>query len=183
MPRVGLPLSAQPLWLPTEVLAAGPWEDIASSRLSAAAASVSFQNIPAAFVMFRLYAEIIQDGTGGSFTLRFNNDSGVNYDYELLLGNDVSVTSARTTGATSLLGLAVDANAFAVLNATVAKPIAGAAGLVQADTVRTTGATLRTAHSAGIWNNTADLLNRIDLLTSAGNFAVGTLCVLQGSRF
>jgi len=185
MPKVMLPLAAQPLWMPTDVLAAGPWEPVcAPVRLAAAASSVSFASIPAAFVMFRLRAEIIKDGTTASPLLRFNNDSGANYSRQYVIGSSTSVSGARATGQTSISHAfeAIGANEFATMDLIIAKPIAGAAALtVELYAVSQTN--LAMAGVAGIWSNTADLINRIDIISNGGDFAAGSIFILEGSKF
>ena len=184
MPKVMLPLSAQPLWLPTENLAAGPWEPVcAPVRLASAAASVSFQSIPAQYVMFRLRCEIIKDASGATVSLRFNNDSGANYDYQRLTGNGATVAGARATGGTSIpMTLSIDASSTTTFGVVIAKPIAGANGLTVSDCVYT-ATDLTSTYHAGRWANTADLINRIDVINSVGNFAAGSIFYLEGSKF
>lgn len=185
MPKVGLPLAAQPLWLPTENLAAGPWEPVcAPVRLATTAASVSFASIPAQYVMFRLRYEIIRDGTTSSYNFRFNNDSGANYSYEYLMGDNATVSSGRVTGATSINTsyFAVEASGHASGELVIAKPIAGAAGLVVGGraAVQTN---IRVDSLVGIWSNTADLINRIDITSNVDNLAAGSIFILEGSKF
>ena len=189
MPRVGFPISAQPLWLPTENLAAGPWEPVcAPVRLASAAASVSFASIPAQYVMFRLRCEIINDASAKTIDLRLNNDSGVNYDTQQINVSNVTVTGGRSTGRTSMYvnysNLA--ASELGTVDFVIAKPIAGAAGLILASVVNTTTAALDLVLDACIWNNTAALINRIDVVAAAaagtGNFAAGSIFILEGSK-
>ena len=183
-----LPLAAQPLWLPTENLAAGPWEPVcAPVRLASAAASVSFASIPAQYVMFRLRAEIIKDGTNGQAILRLNNDSAGNYARQMLHSADTTVNSARVTAQTSInVNNNIGAGLSATLDIVIAKPIAGAAGLVlysqgYMDSAGTP--VINLDHIAGIWSNTADLINRIDVLSDTTNFAAGSIFILEGSKF
>lgn len=183
-----LPLSAQPLWLHTENLAAGPWEDVCSPvRLGSAAASVSFQNIPAQYVMFRLIVEIIKDGTNGQVLLRLNNDSGGNYARQLLHGSDATVSGARVTGQSSInVNNNIGAGLSATLDITIAKPIAGAPALVlypQAYMDSAGTPALNLDHIAGIWSNTADLISRVDVLSETTNFAAGSIFILQGAKW
>ena len=189
MPRshIGFPLSYQPLWLKEENIASGPWEIVGSSRLSAAAASVSFASIPAAYTMFRLIAEIVNDGAIKDVALRFNNDSGANYDTQILNMSGGTLTGQRNAGGTS--GAAdyngLSANTFATLEAIIAKPIAGAKGLALVSIVPTGAAGIQLTEDAIVWNNTAALINRIDMIVSGGggNFAAGSLFILEGSRW
>lgn len=186
MPKVMLPLAAQPLWLPTENLAAGPWEPVcAPVRLAAAAASVSFASIPAQYVMFRLRCQYIDDSTQGRGNLVLNNDTGANYSWQRLYGESTSVVGQRSTAQTSISdGLLTEASGFFEGDYVIAKPIAGAAALVVLSSFnnRATASHILVG-VAGIWSNTADLINRIDLVRSTGNFAAGSIFILEGSRF
>lgn len=184
MPKVMLPLAAQPLWLPTENLAAGPWEPVcAPVRLASAAASVSFASIPAQYVMFRLRCQVNKDATPGSIVMTLNNDTGGNYARERLIGDNATVSSGRVTAQTSFsTSFSMDASTPAVCTYVVAKPIAGAAGLILTS-IALTSTNLTLFELAGHWGNTADLINRIDILASAGNFDTGSIFILEGSKF
>lgn len=188
MPKVMLPLAAQPLWLPTENLAAGPWEPVcAPVRLASAAASVSFASIPAQYVMFRLIGEIINDASAADIYFKFNADSGANYDVQVLGGNGVTVSSTRTTGGSSGIHLFGNASMAASTHLTfvltIAKPIAGAAALSVCHATGYNGANFDIHDTAGRWANTADLINQIAFSKSAGNFAAGSIFILEGSKF
>ena len=187
MPKVMLPLAAQPLWLPTENLAAGPWEPVcAPVRLASAAASVSFASIPAQYVMFRLRCEIINDGTADTVTMRLNNDSGAVYPWQYLRASSTTVDAFRNAAQTVIpitLGAAVDANTFMTCDIIIAKPIAGANGIILLSGTRLGNAgDLYYNNLAALWNNTADLINRIDVIKTSGNFAAGSIFILEGSK-
>lgn len=184
MPKVMLPLSYQPLWMPTEALAAGPWEPVcAPVRLAAAASSVSFQNIPAAFVMFRLVCQIIKDGTLGLISFTLNNDTGANYSRQYLSAASTTVSAGRDSAQTSAnLLVGPEANAHSTFDAVIAKPLASTAGLISVMNV-SFQTNIRLVDHAFIWANTAALINRIDVLSSVTDFAADSILILEGSRF
>lgn len=164
---------------------AGPWDVIDSVELGSAAPSVSFQSIDSKYKMFRVTAYLINDANVASFLLRLNNDSGSNYNRQLLQGLDTTVSAVRTASATSIEvtgGIAVAASGIVTLEAIIAKQVAGSAGMVLVGVTQPTDAgALYTARVAGQWANTSDLINRIDLISSAGDFAAGTVVVLEGA--
>jgi len=166
---------------------AGPaaaWEVIDSTTLASAAASVSFTSIPTTYKMFRVTAYLIKDGSDGLVQLQINGDSGANYDRQYLRGDSTTVDGARTTGQTSINGNRNGESGLATtLEIVIAKQVAGSPAMVLWDQVMLDNAgtpAMNKFNIAGIWNNTADLISRIDLVASAGNFAAGTVVVLEG---
>lgn len=158
------------------------WTVIDSETLAAPASSVSFTGISDTYRMFRVTAYIVKDGSAGSAYLRFNNDSGANYDHQRLTGNGTSVAAARVTGDTEIdATVTVGANQLATLDFTIAKQVTGSAAMVVgAATFADTTPALDIDRRAGRWNNTTDLISRIDLISGSGNFAAGTTVVLEG---
>lgn len=188
MPKVMLPLAAQPLWMPTDVLAAGPWEPVcAPVRLAAAASSVSFASIPAAYVMFRLRCQIVNDANAKNVQARLNNDSAGNYSYQSFYCASTTPGSARSTSQTYIMvageAASLAASQNATLDITIAKPIAGAAALLFSSGGYTSSTVPVLEDHAGIWSNTAALIDRIDILASSNNFAANSIFILEGSRF
>lgn len=156
------------------------WPVIGSITLGSAASSVSFTGIDTTYRMFRVTAYIVKDGTQGTVRLRFNNDSGSNYDRQNLRGSSTTVSAARTSGDTHIDTNTIAANEAGTVCFVIAKQLATTAAMVVADvTLPTTGPALTTERLAGRWNNTADLISRIDLLPNNGNFAAGTTVVLE----
>lgn len=185
MPKVMLPLAAQPLWLSTAALAAGPWEPVcAPVRLTASAASVSFAVIPAQYVMFRLRLEVISSGDS-SISVRFNNDSGANYSRQQMEVNNITVTARRLTSQTNiqLQNNGVDASASATHDVVIVKSIAAKAALLMNTGSVMTSSGLMLIVQPGKWANTADLINRIDVSSDYSTFTAGSILILQGSKF
>ena len=159
----------------------GPWDVIASSTLGSPAASISFASIASTYKLFRVTAYIIKDGSAGRALVRLNNDSGANYERQRLSGAATGVSAQRTTGETSWettwSGLTSQPATFELV---IGKQIAGAAAMGILSSVGKESTTLEYSSFACRWNNTADLINRIDIIASAGNFAAGTVVVLEG---
>lgn len=164
--------------------AQGAWTVIDSRTLAEAASSISFASGLTGYTFFRVTAYVIKDGTGGDVGLRFNNDSGTNYDYQRLSGSDTLVAAARVTGQTLIdcdFG-ALQANQVGTYIFAIAKQVSGSAAMAVGGSVAyASGPVLATAQIGGRWNNTADLINRIDLVQTGGNFAAGTVVVLEGA--
>jgi hypothetical protein len=160
--------------------AASAWTVIDSETLAAPASSISFTGIDTTYKMFRVTAYLIQDGSAGRPLLRLNNDSGTNYDWQRVSASDTTVSASRVTGDTSIdIGGDSNANQVMTHTITIAKQLAGSPAMVVGDRYNDAGIWLR--HHGARWNNTADLISRIDLIASAGNFAAGTVVVLEAA--
>lgn len=160
------------------------WEHIDTQVLSGAAASVSFASISSVYKAFRLTAHMKNDASAASLQLRLNNDSGSNYDYQNLRVSTGAVAGAALQQAVSVqvvTSASLAANLWAHMTFLITKEAAAdQAKVYAAGTVDTAANTPETHSSSGNWRNVADLINRIDILKSAGNFAVGSRFTLEG---
>lgn len=157
------------------------WTVIGVETLGSAAASISFASGLTGYTMFRVTAYIVKDGTNGEVLVRLNNDSTGVYENQRLLGNGATVSGARESSATSLRAqAAVTASANSTLNITIAKPLATVAAMAVWEQVLIASSAITSVNLAGQWNNTSDLISRIDLLSATANFAAGTVVVLEG---
>ena len=159
---------------------AGAWDVIDSETLAAPASSISFTGIDTTYKMFRVTAYVIKDATAGGVFMRLNNDSGANYDWQRLYGS-ATVAGSRSTGQAqweTSYSYPLSAGDTLTITATIGKQLAGspAMGIIESAGARTD---IERASFAGIWSNTADLISRIDLIASAGNFAAGSVVVLE----
>jgi len=77
---------------------------IATQTLTAAAASISFSNIPQTYTDLVLIVNACGDTGSANMRLRFNSDTGTNYSDTYLYGNGTSATAGRTTSVTSTIG-------------------------------------------------------------------------------
>jgi len=159
------------------------WEQIEAITLDGAAASVSFASGLTAYQFFRLTAYILNDANAKDVLLRINNDSGPNYATQTIEAVASSIVGARVTGQTSnaLTVINFDANRTGSFGLLIAKPAAGVKGQVLALNGINTSNLLVLA--GGEWSNTADLINRIDVIASSNNFAAGTSILLEGLSF
>ena len=159
-------------------------EFIARSQLTGAAASVSFATGLSGFTKFFLVAYVVNDANAKNIKLRFNNDSGANYSHQFLTATDSTVSSSRTTGALSIqllgVGTGFTGSNVSLSIVEISKPVAGE---VARATVRSGfNTTILIEDFAGEWTNTADLINRIDVVASSNNITTGTHVLLYGSK-
>lgn len=168
---------------------AGPsleWEHIDTQVLSAAAAAITFSGIDTTYRRFRVLCAQLKDASGAAsaVTTRLNNDSGSNYAYQRLSGDGATAAAARTSGTTAWsTDVTTDDNDSGLLVWEITKPAAGMTGsAVGRLAFYLTGVGILLALLAGEWNNTADLISRIDLMMGSGQFNTGTRVTLGGAR-
>ncbi|MGR6922544.1 hypothetical protein ACU635_50535 [[Actinomadura] parvosata] len=159
------------LWIPIDkrVIASG-----------SPVASASFQSLDSNFRMFRLTFHIIP-AAGATARLLLNNDSGSNYHQQTLSAFGSSVFAVRLTPA-----IAIDLSH----NASGGQPIMGQALISKPLTSVVARATMHLATDSTTavlvhmdswtWNNTASLINRIDLNGQGGSFS--GVVSLEGMR-
>lgn len=146
------------------------WDLLGDTELSVAATSISLTGLAAHIHLF-IEAQLQSDITGANNTVRFNNDSGSNYDNERLIANATSVTSANTTGASelNLLGATGGSKTF-VLNAWVHN-----VGTVMKNVIALCGEENNNfSMSGGSWTNNVDQITRVDIIKSSGNYKAGS---------
>ena len=172
------------LSLPLSSVLTGQPEVIGHSVLAGAAASVRF-DFPPVYRAVLIEAYIKKDASGGNVYIRCNNDSGVNYSYQYIHAQDVTVTGARQTGATQWnlsVVTTLQGDSRMSLSALVVKTTAAARGQMVGVFNYNDAAIIRAELAGGEWNNTTDLLTRIDVSTPTGNFAANTSITLFGWR-
>lgn len=171
------------LSLPLGSVLTGQPEVIGSSVLAAAAASVSFQ-FPDVYRAVAFEVFIKKDATNGSIQARLNNDSGANYSYQYIYASGASVGGARSTGQT-LTYLGIDSpgsNGRWACSGLVVKTTAAAKAQMLTIASEGLAAAIVVSQIGTEWNNTTNLLSRLDIIQSAGNFAANTSITLWGYR-
>jgi hypothetical protein len=159
----------------------GAWAFVESQTLASAASSVVMSGLDTAYRMFRQTVTIVNDGTASGPSVRDNNDSGNNYDEQRLSASDATVGAQRVTAQAQwgITPTTLSASQVGLMEFTVAKQVASSpAMMVMARKVNTApdGATL-----AGRWNNTTDLISRIDWYKASGDFAANTAVKLEAA--
>lgn len=162
--------------------------------LGASAASIVFSSIPSGFRHLKLgtFTRTDRVNVSDNVTLRLNNDSAADYDYELLSGTGTGPTGSagESLGQTFILlgatcGASATAAYFGACEALI-KHYAGTVGNkhINSHSGRWTGNATGTGQVdivSSHWRTTATAVNRLDLLPSVGpNFVAGSLATLWG---
>jgi hypothetical protein len=174
------PLAAAPLGLVQGMV------PIQRIELGAAAASIDFQNIPQNYHHLRLVITARGDAAAAAagLLMRFNNDSGANYDRQQIDGTDTTVAASSTTAQTSaVLGNIPAATALAGQTAAITCEIPnyGALSFFKGANIEAGMRYTSPQRQASFaqWRSTA-AINRITLLLTSGNFVAGSVATLYG---
>lgn len=156
------------LWIPI---------DKRVSTSGAPVTSVSFQSIDSNFRIFRITFDA--NCSVDALRLRLNNDTGANYNYQYGLFDGTSVTGARSLNQiyipiTQTTGVR-NSGHF-----TISKPTASQTAVGQGAIGFFVPGTVLHGSTAGVWNNTSALINRIDVFVTTGNFY--GVVALEGMR-
>jgi hypothetical protein len=163
---------------------------IANSTLSGDAANIDFTSIPShyAHLMVVCYARGDTAATTTNLLVRFNNDSGGNYDYQRVSGVAAAATAGESFAQTSCLVAAIPANtADANLFGATTFDVPHYANTANnkdlssqyANKITTTTGNLNVSAVAGFWRSSA-AITRITLLPAAGNLRSGSRATLYG---
>jgi hypothetical protein len=163
---------------------------IAENLLVGTAASIVFSSIPATYRGLMLQVVLRGDtaATSTEALMRFNGDTGANYDYQRLNAGITTVNASEALNSTSIgIGdmAASTATAGAPGISTVMIPFYAGTTFWKMSTshdgVSTGTATgsLQVKPWAGRWRNTA-AINSITILPAAGNWIAGSSAVLYG---
>jgi hypothetical protein len=178
-------------WLPGDIMTAAEFKKgvgcIYDTTLGVAAASIDVTGIVATYAHLLLVSYLRGDTATATITvaLRFNNDSGANYDAQsiansaattLAAGENIAATSGNIDRGVTPGGTAA-ASEFGAM-ATLIPAYAGTTGQKSAISMvagrsGTTTGLISTMLCSTFWRSTA-AINRITLLPSAGNFVAGS---------
>jgi hypothetical protein len=169
----------------------GALTQLASTVLGASAPSIDFSGIAATLTHLLIVYYLRSDAatTNDNLLIRFNNDSGANYDMQADRAFAATPAANEALAATSinctscLCGANAPANVFAggtieihnyanASNNKTASVVGGSKG-------GTTTGTLIASRIAGFWRSSA-AINRVTLLPATGNFVTGSLATLYG---
>jgi hypothetical protein len=161
------------------------YENVATTTLSSAAATITFSSIPSTYTDLRLVlTALASSSTIGGYII-YNNDSGANYAWTNLRANGSTVASSTFTPATQI-NLAFISTATTTIPAFYTADIFSYAGSTLKTCLITNSADLNgsgaTERNVGLWRNTG-AINRLDIYTNAAaNFAIGTTATLYGIK-
>ena len=168
---------------------AGAVSVIARTVLGSDTASVDFTSIPATYetLMVTYLARGTGSNTWSRVWLRFNADSGSNYQYGSggRVGASFTVVDAASGQAQMVVGLLPDASATAAYPAAGTLTVAGYGRTVFNKVVSCVDVSpASTANNAavmtgGLWASTA-AVTQVTLLASSGNFVAGSVFTLYG---
>lgn len=168
-----------------------PMEVIAETVLASPAASIDFTSIPATYrhLMIALSGRSDRSATSDPVSVRFNNDSGANYDQQLLRGSNSVASASATVAATSAQVLQIPAASVGAgvasggqviipnyAGTTLQKHATGVGGLK----LGTTTGDQYTQQFSISWRSSA-AINRVTLVT-IGNLVAGTVATLYGIK-
>ena len=166
-------------------MAAGAtYEPIATTTLGSAASSYTFSSIPGTYTDLIIVVNGTDSASGGNnWNLQFNGDTATNYSATRIRADGTTNDSARTTSATSILGIQMNDTLIGVqtyqimnyANTTTYKTALLRGGVGGSTTATFLGA------AVGLWRSTSAITS-IKVLTNGltSNFAVGTMFTLYG---
>lgn len=169
---VGLPPSFEDL--PTS-----EWKELGETTLTSAASTVTVSSL-AASEELRIVVHVVGPSTSFDSKIRFNNDSGSNYDYKArrVTTNKIYNYSTGTSQAEMKLTVSNSRTSDALYTVQVVNR-ASYDKLAVIDGMN--GGRYESFISQGSWNNTSDQIDRVDLITgSADTFGVGTRVIVYG---
>lgn len=168
------------------------YEPIATQTIGTAVATVTFSSIP------QTYTDLVFVGStyySASVTMvvRFNNDSATNYSYTVLGGSNAAPGSGAYSGRNSNISSVNLVGYYATTNSNANIFAPTVANFMNYSNTTTYKSLLSRSFAfdngtgtdvelfAGLWRSTA-AITRVDLLTSSGNFAVGSTFTLYGVK-
>lgn len=171
--------------------ASGAMTLIASSTLAANAGSVDFQNIPGTYSSLVLMWTARTTTVGSSLdgmNIRFNADSGNNYDYQTMVASASAMTVAEILTTSSAQIGTLPQNSVTTGIASVGQAVIPAyAGtvfhksVVASNTCKigTASGNLRNQHHSGFWRS-GSAITRITLIPQQNNFLADSTFYLYG---
>lgn len=166
---------------------------ISTNTLGGTAASVTFSSIPGTYKALMLHV-VSRTNTAGTtaeeLLLRFNADTGSNYDLQRISGGAATSTSeerfaqssifvgwSTSGGATASKFSAAEILVPSYASTSFHKPVRSTVAAIWG----TSTATMRASTNAGVWRSTAAITS-ITLLPSSGSFAANSVFSLYGMQ-
>lgn len=159
------------LWIPIDkrVIASG-----------SPVASVSFASIDSNFRMFRVTFHIFPAAGAVAF-IRLNNDSAANYHQQTLTATGTTIVATRLTPSLSIdLGHNAGGGQPIMGQTLISKPLSTAVARATMHMATDTTTNILMHADSWTWNNTASLINRIDVIGNGGSFS--GVVALEGMR-
>ena len=165
------------------------FESIATATGTGSSGTITFSSIPSTYshLQVRILGRSDAAAVTQSAILTINNDTGANYAYHSLSGDGTSVSASGTASASNIPRIMTVANtATANVMSVGIVDIHDYASTTKNKTVRIwTGddrnGSGRTFLSSGLWQSTT-AVNRLDIITAAGNWTTATTFALYGIK-
>lgn len=176
---------ADPAWAPAA--GGGAVSLISEVITSGSAANVTFSSISASYrdLEIRVRGRGTDAGADQPVRIRFNGDTGANYDYQQLFaqGGTTTAQGALTTsilvGQIPCAGSTANFSGLAILNVGDYRGTTFYKNLVCISGENRTGTAQRGMLTSGQWRNTAAITS-VEVAMGAGNFVNGTVVSLYG---
>jgi hypothetical protein len=167
--------------------AGSTYSTIATTTLGSATNTVTFNSIAGTYTDLILVVSSGSTSTGGQCRLTFNNDTGTNYSYTYLEGQDGTTPNAISSRGTSTASIPISGfnvgpgaipNTFIAQiqnysNSTTYKTLLSRSNIIRSDSYSAVTATV------GLWRSTS-AITRIDATHSSANFPVDSTFTLYG---
>lgn len=159
-----------------EYLANGYWKRIDRRIITSGSpsTSVSFLSLSSSFRMFRLTWSTVGNGSSANFLLRLNNDSGANYDCQENSYLNTTQNSLTVDDQTSAPLWQLAAPVVSTGEVIIGKIASNVRGIFHSSCAAYASTYTPSKNwwilQNGSWDNTSALINRIDVLTTAGSF-------------
>jgi len=170
---------------------AGAWTVVGSGTLSSASTTLCDVTGITGYKAFRIKLGVVAssgNGAGISVRLRLNNDTGSNYSHLRVSNAATNTWSGATTSSQTSMNLsdsqsiAADTQGEFVIDIT--KTINAQRAFVRwrQQNTNAAGTFYINYLAAGVWDNTADQISRINIamFSGADTFAIGSLYVIEG---
>lgn len=158
---------------------------IARTVLAAPAATIDFTSIPATYesLLVQLTGESSQATTSTGIDVRFNNDSGANYDggrvTQVTAATATAQTSVRIGALTGTTGTANSGGAVELLIPNYARTVFHKTGIAR-NTFKDAANAPFVEHDGIHWRSTAAIDRVTLILPGGGNFVIGSVATLYG---
>ena len=154
------------------------WEELASVEADGSSTDMSSGTITAKKY---LWIQLFQKGIAGDVRLRFNSDSGNNYNRRYNQNGVADNTDGSAQHISNMIGLGSTpsfGNAFIINNASNEKLVMG--HHVQQNAAGA-GSTPQRIEFVGKWANTSNQITNVNILSSSGNFPSGSILKVWGA--
>lgn len=162
----------------------GTYEPVATTTLSTASASITFDSIPQTYTDLKIIIKAFSVGDSGYINLRFNNNATANaYQSTIVRANTSAASSTNDIG--DALFITVDGTSSNTIPAVTEIDLQSYTNARHKSLLAATSADRNNAgfvyRTVGLWSNTA-AITRIDVRASNWNFNPNTTVTIYGIK-